>query len=202
MKNRKIKIGLIATVSGMVAIQGCNVQAVNSSNVSNRNADSIRLEERLRELSNTEYKGKLAWGAMCYKPTVPKYVDYLCPYCGDTIRKYGDWEVRNINQIEEIVKQIKSKGYDIILDKREFCPHCSKESIEKPELIFKIRFSAQANYHVVKSNRVSEYQCLLAFLLGKDKYSGGHDEEYALHDNIAIIQKMTGFGKELKIKKK
>lgn len=33
------------------------------------------------------------------------------------------------------------------------------------------------------------------FINGDDMYRGLQDEEYAIHDNINIIQKMTGLGK-------
>jgi DNA-directed RNA polymerase subunit RPC12/RpoP len=151
MKNRKIKIGLIAGVSGMVAIPSCNSQTGNLNNVNDQNADSVRLEERLKKLANTKYETELSIGAMCYDPVAPSFVDYICSYCGDTIKeKYDNWDVYNINAIEAIVEQIKSMEYDVALDKRAFCPHCSGKSIENPELIFKIRFSRDAEYHIVK----------------------------------------------------
>jgi ribosomal protein S27AE len=129
-------------------------------------------------------------------------VDYVCPYCGDTIKeRYSNWNIYDMSGIAAIVEQIKAMEYDVVLDKREFCPHCSGKSIENPELIFKIRFSSDAEYHIVKSNISYEYQCLLAFLSDKATYFGSYGEEYALHDNTAIIQKMTGLGKDLKIKK-
>jgi hypothetical protein len=200
MKSKNIKIGIVAALGGLVAVPNCEVQTGDSNNSGILNADSLKLEKRLRELSQTNYTGELAWGAMCYDIAMPSYMDYTCPYCHDTIKeKYNSWTIYNINQVEEIVKQIKDLGYDVILDKTEFCPICSKKNIENPELIFKFRFSPNANYHVVLSNIVNEYQCLLAFLSNQDKYSGFYGEEHALHDNITIIQKMTGLGKDLKI---
>jgi DNA-directed RNA polymerase subunit RPC12/RpoP len=201
MKNKKIKLGLIAGgISGVMAIQGCDAQTVNKTAVDNPNTDSIKLEERLKKLSQTEYTGELVMGAMCYDPAVPAYMDYICSHCGDTIKeKYENWDIYNINGIENIVNQIKENGYDVVLDKTEFCPRCSKKEIEHPELIFKIRFSSNADYHIVKANMANEYQCLRAFLLDKKTFSGEYGEEHSLHNNIMVIQKMTGLGKDLKI---
>jgi len=215
MKNKKITIGIAATLGGLATVQGCDAQqnqpVANNMNtdsikleqpLNDKTADSIRLENRLKELSKTKYTGELSWGAMCYDIAEPKLVDYICSYCGDTIKeKYLDWDLYTIESIEKIVTQIKTSGYDAVLDKTEYCPHCSKKEINEPELIFKIRFSEKADYHIVRSNITNDYQCLLAFLLNQDTYSGYYDEEYALHDNVAIIQKMTGLGKDLKIEK-
>jgi len=141
---------------------------------------------------------KLIPGAMCYEPAIKeRYVDYVCSHCNNTIKaKYNDWIVYNIKQIEEFVKQIKELGYDVVLDKTEFCPHCSKKDIQNPELIFKIRFSDETDYHVVRSNIVNEYQCLLEFLKNPDEYPGKTDK-----NKVAIIRKMTGLGEDLKIEK-
>ena len=131
-------------------------------------------------------------GATCYEPAVDDYVDYDCSYCNNIIKRtYSDWVVRSIKQIENIVSQIENMDYDVVLDKTEFCPYCSKKNIENPELIFKIRFSDKAEYHVVRSNIINEYQCLFDFLSNPDEYTG----------NREIIQKMTGLGEDLKIEK-
>ena len=208
MKKKRIKTGIIAALSGIVVLPGCDSMSntgspsEEQSGTNDQHADSLRLEKRLKELSQTKYAGELAMGAMCYDPAIPMYADYVCPYCNDTVKeKYNGWMIYNINNIEEIVNQIKAKGYDVVLDKTEFCPHCNKKSIEYPELIFKFRFSAQADYHVSKSNINYEYCCLLAFLSNQDTFTNEYDYEYALHDNIAIIQKMTGLGKDLEMKK-
>jgi hypothetical protein len=130
--------------------------------------------------------------AMCYDPAVEYYVDYVCPYCNSIIKgRYGDSLVYFIGQIDEIVKQMKELEYDVVLDKTEFCPYCSKKDIQNPELILKIRFSDEVEYHIARSNIVYEYQCLFEFLSNPNEFSG----------NKAIIQKMTGLGEDLKIKK-
>jgi len=161
MKNKKIEIGLVAALSGLVAIPVCTLPSCHI--------------------------------ASCYEPGVEQpYMDYICSHCGDTIKgKYGDWIIHNINTIADIVKGIKDLGYDAILDKTEFCPYCSKKTIENPELIFQIRFSEEADYHTVRSNIANEYQCLFNFLSKPDEYTG----------NREIIQKMTGLGEDLKIEK-
>jgi len=130
--------------------------------------------------------------AMCYDPAEECHVDYVCSYCKDTIKdKYCDWTLYMISQIEEIFNKIKGLGYDVVLDKTEFCPNCSKKDITNPELIFKIRFSEEAEYHIARSNIVNEYQCLFEFLSKPEEFTG----------NKTIIQKMTGLGEDLKIKK-
>ena len=202
MKNRKVEIGLIAALSGLVATPGCNSQSGEPIVANNLNTDSIKLEQRLKELFQTEYSGELAWGAMCYEPMAPAHVDYVCSHCGEIIKeKLDNWMVFTINKIDEIVTRIKNLGYDVVLDKTEFCPHCSKSDIENAELVFKMRFSIKADYHIAKSNIINDYLCLLAFLSNQDTYSDTWDYEYTLHDNIAIIQKMTGLGNDLKIEK-
>jgi len=130
--------------------------------------------------------------AMCYDPAMPEYSDYVCTYCKNVIKeKYSEWTIYNIAQIDEIVKKIKALDYDVVLDKTEFCPNCSKKEIQNPVLIFKIRFSEEDEYHIARSNIVNEYQCLYDFLKNPDEFAG----------DKAIIQKMTGLGEDLKIKK-
>lgn len=207
-------MGIVAALGGLVAMPtGCDAQP-NTPIVSemgtdsikieqpfdDKTSDSIRLENRLKKLAKTKYSGKLSIGAMCYSPIMPQPMDHVCPYCGDTTKeRYDNWAFYAIEGIERIVAQIKSLGYDVVLDKTEYCPRCSERNIEHPELIFKIRFSAKADYHIVKSNIVNDYQCLLAFLSNQDIYSGSYGEEHDLHNSIAIIQKMTGLGKDLKV---
>ena len=161
MKNRKIEIGLVAALSSLVATPGCI--------------------------------DKFSPSPTCYDPYIEELsFDYICSHCGNTIKgKHGYWTIHNINTIEDLVKGIKKLGYDAILDKTEFCPYCSKKTIENPELIFQIRFSDEDDYHTVRSNIANEYQCLFDFLSKPDEYAG----------NREIIQKMTGLGEDLKIGK-
>ena len=156
------------------------------------------LEKRLKEIAKTKYRGDLAWGAMCYDPAVPYPVDYVCSLCGFTVKdEYDDHQVFEIREIEIIVKKIKNLGYDVLLDKKEYCPRCSNREIDRPELIFSIRYSASSNYHVARSNILNEYLCLLAFLEEKEKYTVERDEERSLHEGAGIIKKMTGLGDDL-----
>jgi len=212
MKNKKGKLGLVAALSSLTALLGCQTQstkqiATNNSNSDtireekpfiNTTSDSLRLEKRLLKLSKTKYNGRPGRGAMCYVPLEPKLVDYVCSHCGNTISdKYENITVSTIKSIEYIVNQIKSLGYDVVLDKTEYCPHCSQREIERPELIFKIRFSENSDYHVVYSNIVDSYRCLYEFLTNGDTYEGRYGTEH-LCNKISTIQNMTGLGKDLR----
>ena len=160
MERRKMIKGLAAALSGLAAIPGC-----------------------IEETEETEEPEEIITGAMCYVVGFPVLADYVCPYCGNTIKeKYNKWMIDSIKQIDEIFKNIKGLGYDVVLDKTEFCPKCSKTEIQNPVLIFKIRFSEEDEYHIARSNIVNEYQCLYEYLSDPDKFTG----------DIAIIQKMTG----------
>ncbi len=195
MVKKKITLGVMAAVGGIAALPGCKDNP--ASRHYNRSRDSVRLEARLLELSKTEYKGKLSYGAMCYlPPSPPTDVDYVCPYCNDTIRgKYNNWEMNGLHEIDSIVDSIKAKGYDALLDKSELCPNCSGKDIAEPVLTFKIRFSEKADYHTARSNNISEYLCVKNFIEGRDVYPAGGKDKHAIHDNINIIQKMLGLGR-------
>ncbi len=183
----------MAAMGGIAALPGCKDNP--DSRHYNRSKDSVRLEARLLELSKTEYKGKLSYGAMCYDIIATATVDYVCTYCGDTIKgRYDEWDIKFVNMIESIVDSIKAKGYDAVLDKSELCPNCSKKETVHPELIFKIRFSKKADYHIARSNIINEYSCVRDFIEGRDVYTDWTDVEYAIHDDVNIIQKMTGLG--------
>lgn len=95
MKNKKIKLGVLAAVRGIVGIPGC--QHTPKPSLYDKSEDSIRLEARLLELSKTNYNGALFSGAMCYKMASPQNVDYIYPYCNDTIKnKYDSWKINGI----------------------------------------------------------------------------------------------------------
>jgi len=167
MERREMLKGLAAALGGLVLAQGCS-----------------------EETEKTEEPEIV--GAMCYLVGQTPYMDYICPHCRRTIKgKYSEWTVRYITQIKDFVTKIKKMHYDVVLNQMEFCPRCSKDNIENPELIFKIRFSKKVGYHIVRSNIVNEYQCLYEFLKNPDEFAG----------DKAIIQKMTGLGEDLKIKK-
>ena len=87
---------------------------------------------------------------------------------------------------------MKQMGYDVALDESAYCSHCSGKPVERPELVFKIRFSKGAPYHTAKSNIYAEYDAVAAFL------KSNKDIELILkvrndkEEVIAIIKKMTG----------
>lgn len=177
--------------------------------------DRARLEERLKELAETKYNGKLSSGAMCYCPDAPKKESYICPVC-KTRSMQTNHTIWNIEHIRAIVTEIRQLGYDAILDEHEFCVKCGgKESkiikrirdigeweseyIEtpNPSLIFKIRFSTKEEYHTAKSNIAADYNLVLEFLRGNDSCLGERDMTLPIHDNIDVIQKMLGLGKKI-----
>jgi hypothetical protein len=159
--------------------------------------DREMLEKRLKELSETEYKGELFCGAMCYSIAAPTKEYDTCPVCGEkTVQT--NYMVWNIKSIRKIVAEIKQLGYDVILDEHEFCVKCGGD-IQAPDaqLIFKIRLSPNEAYHTAQSNIISDYNCVLEFLKGNDFCRGEQYETLPIHDNIDVIQKMLGLGKDI-----
>lgn len=210
MSKKTIKIGIAAALSGVVVSSGCgNVssgcaasQADGPVTGSSALMDSLALEKRLLELSRDTVEVSLETGAMCYDISGPMPVDYTCAECGHVTReKYDTHIMYTVGSISEIVNQIKAMGYDVILDKSEFCSVCAKQEVGRPELVFKIRFSDNSKYHVAKSNIEDHYRCLLEFLLGKDVYPDFFDTEVLIRERIDVIQRMTGLGKDLKIER-
>jgi len=199
MKGKRTKLGVLAAVGSIVALPGCNVKPKPYV----INGDSVRLETKLLKLSKKRHKpekDQLFTGAMCYivmpVPDMSNLGDYVCPYCGDTVRnKYDKGKNDDIKAILDIVYRMGSEGYDVVLDSREFCPRCSGKNIESPELIFKIRFSDKGSYHIAKSNVRAEYWTVLDFL---QKENAGKNLDKT---NVETIQKMTGLGKDLIIEK-
>ena len=106
---------------------------------------------------------------------------------------------------------MKQLGYDVILDEHEFCVKCEGEAskiikekeffkrIQYPnaQLIFKIRLSPNEVYHTAQSDIRSDYNCVLEFLKGNDFCRGARDATLPIHDNIDVIQKMLGLGKDI-----
>lgn len=180
--------------------------------------DSIELEKRLKELAETEYKGELKGGAMCYANAISVNKDYICPFCGKKTMR-TNYDLWRIKKISKAVEEIKSLGYDAILNESEYCQFCSNseyikeddvqseigkttytyanKNSKEPTLIFKIRFSKVGKYHVVKSNIDEDYLILLEFLKGNDKYDAGSTGELPLHVEIDVLKKMTGLGKNI-----
>ena len=165
--------------------------------------DSIELEKRLKELSETEYKGKLAMGAMCYAVSLSinkDSMDLSCNICNKKTR-YRERDIYYVKYITDITNKIKALNYDVVLDYSEYCNHCNKERLKEPSLIFKIRFSKDADYHVTKSNIKYDYLILFEFLKGNDKYDKGMEGEFPLHLEIDVLKKMTGLGKDIIVHK-
>ena len=180
--------------------------------------DSIELKKRLKELAETEYKGKLAMGAMCYEVALSVEKDYTCPTCNKKTKRTNS-DIWFIEYISKIIKEIRTLGYDVVLDEKEYCQYCSGSKFinnndvkyevgkttyeyasnpnEEPLLIFKIRFSENSQYHVVRTNIGNDFSILLEFLKGKDKYDAGSEGEIPLHMEIDVIKKMTGLGSEI-----
>jgi len=162
--------------------------------------DRSILEKRLKKIAQTKHSKTFIDGmSSCYLMSPPETVDYVCSLCGFTVEnEYTKHQVFDIRQVEIIVKKILKLGFDVVFDKSEYCHRCSGSVIEKPEMIFSIRFSTQSDYHVVRSNLVNEYSCLLAFLENKETYRlERNNEECPLHENAAIIKHMTGLGDDL-----
>jgi len=154
--------------------------------------DAAAIEKRLKELATTEDIGRILPGAMCYCPAAVYVDDYDCPICKHKT-KQSNYTIRAIEAIRKIVQELKEMEYDVILDEQELCDKCSKNNkIRNPQLIFKIRFSPDADYHVAKSNIAGDYLCVLEFFKGKDFYNGSYDETEPLHNNIEVLQKMLG----------
>jgi len=169
MERREALKGLAAALGGLVMIPGC--------------------------LKNIEPETAVT----CYYSVTPYPTDYVCSYCDHTVKdQYEGYLIFCISLIEDAVNRIKKLEYDADLDKTEFCPNCSQKNIENPELIFRIRFSEETEYHIARSNIVNEYRCLLEFLSDPDKFME-EQNEIILREKIAIIQKMTGLGDNLKI---
>lgn len=158
--------------------------------------DSIELEKRLKELSETEYKGELRGGAMCYMPMYVNDRPYTCPVC-KKVTMTNAFDALAIDSIRVVFQKIKQLGYDVYLNESEFCEHCRKRKKKNPAFIFKIRFSENAKYHVVKSNIEDDFLILFEFLKGKDKYDAGMPGEIPLNLEIDVLKKMTGLGKNV-----
>lgn len=189
------------------------------------NQSSTELEERLNQLANQEYKGELFPGAMCYSIAVSSEKEFLCPICNQKIIT-TDYDSASLEKIKQDVDIIKSLGYDALLT----CSHKTEtytfppipkiidgqmvsddsetqmDSIEKQRTIttltFKIKFSDKDDYHIVNSDIESDYDILVAFLKGAEIRTSFHGATIPLHDDIDVIKKMTGLGRDIQIPKK
>jgi hypothetical protein len=200
------KTNKIAALSGLVVLTGgCeSAKPVASSESSNSQetlkntismVDSASLVQRLKELAAVEFDTnsdelRVVSHAMCYIVASPQEQDYECSKCGAKTPSTA-YSNGNIRSIRLVVNDIKALGYDVVLDESMFCSACSGMKHERPELIFKIRFSKNAEYHSAMSNVYDDYQTVYQFLLGKDNflkyYSNG-----SLDKKFRIIEKMLG----------
>ncbi|MBP1630812.1 MAG: hypothetical protein H6Q15_1705 [Bacteroidetes bacterium] len=211
MKNKTKLSTAILIGSAVIGATNCEAQVENdslelSNNPNKENQlepktfipkkDSIELEQRLKELSVTEYKGDLRRGAMCYSSEILLNKPYTCPACGKIIEK-SSYEIWNLISIKEIVGKIDSLGYDVVLDETEYCKHCNGSEIKEPILIFKIRFSKNSNYHIAKTNWIRNYSCLYEFLKGNDIYEIDYERDVPIHLSIDVIKLMSGLGRDV-----
>ena len=198
--NKIVALGSLVALTG-----GCqSAKNVSETNDTTENpkvvdatvpADSLSLVQRLRELTALKYDTSLAvveGRPMCYVMASPIKEDYVCPVCASTTPS-TTYANGNIRSIRAKVEEIKKMGYDVVLDESGYCSHCSGKEVERPELVFKIRFSENAPYHTAKSNIYADYDATARFLKGSKD-----DIEVLLNarkDNekvFAIIKKMTG----------
>lgn len=204
MKNKKLKAGVIAAIGSAIVAGSGNAQTQGiGQDIQKRGvADSINLEKRLKELAALPPREVFSMTTCYASVTINQKGEYTCPYCQNEINdRWNTHIIYNLKNIENVFNEIKAEGYDVVLDKTEYCPKCSKdESIEYPAPVFKLRFSEKSKYYEVKTGFVSDYLCLLAFLQDKRLYQDRDDEEY-LPERIHVIRHMTGLGKDLKIKK-
>ena len=206
MKKNKTKLSTAILIgSAVIGSTNCEAQVKKDSLVNLKIIkDSVELEKRLIQLSNIEHKSSIddIVSAMCYAVVANRdTTDFTCSVCNNTTRYIVD-DINHIKLIKKTFDKIKSLKYDVILDDREYCEHCNKTKLEEPSLIFKIRFSKNSDYHIVKSNMVEEYLILLDFLKGKDKYDSGRGGEKPLNLEIDVIKKMTGLGRNIILNEK
>ena len=151
------------------------------------------LEERLSELAETPFTGKLAEGAMCY--LMASYdSDYNCTICGRISRPDGFTVFgRELNLIRKIVEELKTKGFDVLLDESEYCDYCRENSIDDyPQPVFMMRFNQDDDYNKCRCDNSNDYMCLATFLSGGDVFVDNQAFDIALHDRIDRISKMSG----------
>ena len=157
--------------------------------------DKSKLENRLKELAETQYTGEVMFGAMCYCPAIPEDVDYICPVCKKSTKHSSfKFEPNDINDIRKVVNELKEEGYDVILDESEYCQYCNSDGkIDEPMAILKIRFDKNDDYHTARAD-FKDFRYLCAFLIGRDHILNYRDATESLHESIDIIHKMTGLG--------
>ncbi|MCL2529463.1 MAG: hypothetical protein FWE41_03930 [Coriobacteriia bacterium] len=151
------------------------------------------LNERLRELAENPDETLIVMGAMCYEtmPVEPEYKHLACSTCNANA-KIEDWRMESLERIEAVVNEIISEGFDVTLDVSISCERCTGTDSVRIRTIFGIKFKGDANYHLVETSNVSDYEVLLAFLQGEETYDAGGDWIYPLYLRQDVIEKMTG----------
>jgi len=160
--------------------------------------DKNLLEKRLEELAVTPYTGEICHGAMCYCPACPEAGEYLCVICNRTSEHiHGEFFLKQLIRSREIVNDLKSQGYDVNLDEREFCRYCNVNVIDyEPKPYLNIRFDKNDKYHTSKVG-LHNLKLLHAFLTGGDHILGAYDDTVTLHESIDILSNMTGLCVEM-----
>jgi hypothetical protein len=164
--------------------------------------DRQELEEKLKRISKTPYTGNYNFCfAMCYMPgeMMFEYVPYKCDICHEETRYEANvlWRLESAKRYVEDMKNTRLQ-VDVEIDELDYCKHCTGKDVENPMPIFKIRFSQNEKYHEVKTDDDSDYECILAFLQGKDNYENCHrDATYPLNEQIEQLVRMTGLCPEI-----
>jgi len=158
--------------------------------------DREALEERLVKLAETPYTGEISYGAMCYIPMELSSASYECTVCGyATAHKSFSHTLHRILLARELVSELKSAGYDVLLDERYYCQYCCAERKKVYiGLTFMIRFSKKEKYHIVEDVSNDDLRCVSAFLKGEDHFLDYFDATTPFYDWIDWIGKMTGLG--------
>ena len=202
IKKKLIAIGGAATIATSCSVNE-NVTKSNPSADETSDAkqqktttsDSTSLVQRLKVLATAQYDTIALPNAMCYSIAAPMEENYVCPKCGAETASTA-YANGNIRSIRNVVKDIKSMGYDVLLDESQYCQKCSAKKFENPTLCFKIRFSKNAEYHVAYSNASADYYAVKAFFEGEKSFktyvSNNRDEA---ERTLKIVEKMTGLKK-------
>jgi broad specificity phosphatase PhoE len=166
--------------------------------------DKQRLKERLSNLCRSNYEPNYTTCfAMCYKTVT--YGDavepYTCVTCGSVTEHRAEY-LRKLERVKKYPVGDMMDGrvkVDMAFDESEYCSHCSGKIIPHPKPVLSIRFSPDDEYHAVRTDNFSDYQCLLAFIKNYDEYEGGARGyaigricHYPLSAHVDQIVKMTG----------
>lgn len=206
MSKRQDKKNTAMLLGGIIALSGScksvkDVDVVSEEALNNRLSgeqmllDSTNLVKRLQQLSVVEYDTVMPPVAMCYSMAAPFEENYKCPICNSETPSTS-YENGNIESIRSVVSKIRSMGYDVLLDETMFCSHCSGKKYNRPELIFKIRFSKNSPYHEAKSNVYAEYQLVSIFLEGEESFvKYVNSSPKTANECLKVVEKMTGLSR-------